>query len=76
MKKGKFPVILVGILTYITVFSIIPHKEGRFMLPTIPILIIIAGEVIYKFLGKFGRLASKIVWFLVIYELVLMFAFF
>jgi phosphatidylinositol glycan class B len=47
-SKRQFPYIVVLMSTYIVVFSLIPHKEDRFVLPTIPFMLLIAGDYLYK----------------------------
>ena len=42
-KKELFPYFLVMAISYIYIFSLIPHKEDRFILPIVPFLFLIIG---------------------------------
>lgn len=44
-SQGKSPYLSYLVLFYVLVFSLIPHKEPRFMLPIFPAAAIMAGEV-------------------------------
>jgi hypothetical protein len=46
-SKKEFPHFLVLVSTYTLAFSMIPHKEDRFVVPVIPYLLILAGDFTY-----------------------------
>jgi hypothetical protein len=55
IKKLEFPHFLVLCLSYIMVFSYIPHKEDRFILPIYPFFFLLIGDFILKIVRKFHK---------------------
>ena len=43
-SKEQIPYLAYYIIFYILVFSLIPHKEARFLVPLIPFLLLLTGE--------------------------------
>jgi len=52
-KKGNRPYIALYSLFYIVVFTLIPHKETRFLMPIIPFVIICTAEFVDVWLHKY-----------------------
>lgn len=44
----RVPYLLIIVLSYLAVYSLIPHKEVRFILPTVPLCILILADAISK----------------------------
>lgn len=66
-------------MTYVIIFSSIPHKEDRFLLPIYPFLILIISEYLLLILKAFNRYEKYIVkgfLLLILYEIILSLAFF
>ena len=57
-NKKEMPVIAFFVVFYLTIISIIPHKEERFMHPIFPFLFLMAGQLLVVFLKI--RFAGKI----------------
>jgi hypothetical protein len=55
------------------VFSLIPHKEDRFILPTLPFLILLAGDYLYKKMKTGFTIFKYILLISVIYEIIITF---
>ncbi len=51
-KKLLFPHMLVLVVSYVYVFSLIAHKEDRFLLPIAPFIFLIIGNYVYKSLKR------------------------
>jgi phosphatidylinositol glycan class B len=47
-QTKQFPSLLVIIIAYTFTFSMIPHKEDRFLMPILPFVFLILGDFIYK----------------------------
>lgn len=47
-SKQYFPYFLTLSLFYLFIFSLIPHKEDRFILPIMPFLFLLIGNFIHK----------------------------
>lgn len=56
-------------------FSLIPHKEDRFILPTIPFFLLLAGDYLYKKMKQSFTILSKLLIIAVIYEIFITFTF-
>lgn len=51
---GKSPFLLYYIVFYFLFFSLIPHKEIRFLLPMLPFCFIILGELVYHMFKRYS----------------------
>lgn len=66
------PYIPILVISYVTAFSLVPHKEGRFIQPVIPFLFLILAQGIEKFLilghrgNEIRRRAAKLSVFMII----------
>ena len=68
LKKKEFPHFFVLVITFLISFSLIPHKEDRFILPVIPFLILILGNFIYHMmLLRYGKVVIALFSFALIY---------
>jgi phosphatidylinositol glycan class B len=74
--KFQFPHFFMLTLFYIMVFSLIPHKEDRFILPTLPFMIYLAGDYLYKKMKQSGGIIAKVMLLLVLHEIILQMAFY
>ena len=75
----KFPHILVLILTYIIVFSYIPHKEDRFLLPVFPFIFLLISSFVLKIMKQLSWGKSFILkgfYLLILYEVIISAAFY
>lgn len=75
-SKREFPHFLVLVFTYTLAFSMIPHKEDRFVVPIIPYLLILAGDFTYKQMKKYGRIVAILMLIAVSYEVVIQTAYY
>jgi hypothetical protein len=66
----QFPYFIVLAFTYIFAYSMVPHKEDRFIMPVLPFLFLIAGEVINKLIKYHGGWVAKIMLVCAAYEIV------
>jgi hypothetical protein len=66
-------------MSYLLVFSSIPHKETRFLLPIFPLCFLMMGDFSHKLMKKFSKNEKQICFVLtvcVVYEAILSFAFY
>jgi len=66
--SSRKPYILVLTLTYVGIFSVIPHKEARFLLPVLPFCFLMAGYAVEKVFkqAKSQKVKSFIKFFVVL----------
>lgn len=57
-NKGQSPYLTYYCIFYVLVFSFIPHKELRFLMPIIPFAMLMAGELLSTTLASNGWLAT------------------
>jgi phosphatidylinositol glycan class B len=69
--KHQFPFVLVLSTFYILVLSLVPHKEDRFILSTIPLVMIIASQGYTFLMKKWQKLFSLYLVLSVIHEIVM-----
>lgn len=74
--KMVFPYFVVLVFTYTLAFSMIPHKEDRFVVPVMPYLLILSGDFMYKQMKRYGRGVALIMLAAVLYEVVISVAYY
>jgi uncharacterized membrane protein len=74
--KQEFPFFVVLVFTYTLAFSMIPHKEDRFIVPVMPYLLILAGDFMYKQMKRYGRGVAILLLVAVAYEVVIQTAYY
>lgn len=70
LKSGKCPEIMITTIFYITVFSLIPHKEMRFLLPVFPFCVLALGYTLVRKVKSWGGMVRKFLYLSVLVELV------
>jgi hypothetical protein len=77
-EKKEFPHFLVLVTTYLAVFSSIPHKEDRFLLPIYPFLFLILSQFMVKLIkiyNQYEKYILRVFFLLILYEIFLTLAF-
>lgn len=75
-ERDKFPFFLVWIFTYVSTYSMIPHKEDRFIIPSIPFIIYVLGEYMYYQIKIKGRVFQYAMLTFVVIELYIISAYY
>ena len=76
-SKKQVPYIAYYTLFYIFVFSLIPHKECRFLVPLIPFLLLLTGEHIANNLKGYKSYYKVSLWlYLLVNFVIVTFKFF
>jgi phosphatidylinositol glycan class B len=64
ITRREVPHISILIATYVTVFSLIKHKEVRFLLPIIPVCSLLVGYFSHSIIKRPSKTIRNLVWFL------------
>jgi hypothetical protein len=75
-RKKVFPFFVVMAFNYILIFSLIGHKEDRFILPVYPFLIMLMGDFVLKQLKTNQKIMLKFLAVALAYELIITLAFY
>ncbi len=74
-NKSQSPYLVYYNAFYLLIFSIIPHKELRFLIPIVPFAFVMIGELVAQTIKKgrcLGTLASLSIKIFIIVELIVM----
>lgn len=73
-SKGQPPYMLILSGSYLLIFSIIAHKEPRFLLPIVPLIFLMIGYFIAKYIKTTPKLRGFItfyIWVAIVVEIVM-----
>lgn len=68
LKKKQHPEIVYKTVFYIIFFSLIGHKEARFMLPIAPFLFLLAGYALTNITKKFPKFTRFALWVMILID--------
>ena len=75
-QKKVFPFFVVMAFNYIFIFSMIGHKEDRFILPLYPFFILLMGDFVLKQLKTNQKIMLKFLAVALAYEIIITIAFY
>ena len=70
LNKRRSPEMMYATIFYIFIFSIIPHKEKRFLVPVVPFCMLALGYMLLRKLKSWKSKVTCLIWFSVIAEII------